>query len=624
MASSKPGYITSIIPDGHDALTGITGGNPMLVPPDRVANSVNRFYREDKNRTRPPFRELPLSFSNEPDENLFRQGNLQGAFFFTGRPPTTSVNIAGGTQLFFPNYLVASIGGELFTIMLQGSAGVVSRLPKLGTINNPLLLHTWFAQGYEWLFVQNGEQNCIVWNGQDSTKLVNFFRANPNINQMPVGGPMAFIYGMMVVTSADGRNQIAVGDQAYSNNQTNSTDIYSFTDQTYWAEGGYFDIAASLGDIMGITAMPYLDTGAGQNELVVLCRNGATSFDLSGPRTNWLNTQVQRISLIGMGCASTHSLALLNGDLIYKGIDGVRSYRNSRIEFTQGYSQAPISYDVQKWLVQENRNLLEFNVQMAWNNMLFSGVMPMMQPCALGTGYGYHRYHRGILALDCQPQSRIEGGDPAWNGLWTGPRPTAFADGYDGGLHRAFCFSFDTDGVNRVYEFQKDGNYDTANGVKKTIVSMYDTGGYAGQDSSRFVHKRLIGANLELSDIQQAVQFQLLYRPDGCPCFIPWKQDTIGCDCQPGDCSSITQDPTWVRRNYGNPSNTAAPGSDQMAAIFRSAQYRIKLAGWCTVERFQVLMQSKEQENKEGTPKQETCAPIACCPADDEFAYTFP
>jgi hypothetical protein len=289
-----------------------------------------------------------------------------------------------------------------------------------------------------------------VWNGQDVTKVANYFRANPVLGQVPTGSIMAFIYGMLVVTSADGRNQLAVGNQAYSDNQTNSTDIINFTDGTYWAEGGYFDIAASLGDIMGVAAMPYLDTGTGQNELVVLCRQGATSFDFSGPRTNWLNTQVQKISLIGMGCVSSHSPVTLNGDLIYKAIDGIRSYQNNRIEFSQGYNQVPLSYDVDKWLVQENKNQLEFNCQVAWNNMFFSAVIPMMTPCALGTTYGYHRYHRGMLALDCQPQSKIEGAAPSWNGLWTGPRPTAFADGFDSGLHRAFCFSFDTDGVNRV------------------------------------------------------------------------------------------------------------------------------------------------------------------------------
>lgn len=628
---------TDIILDGHDALTGIQGGNPVLVPNNKVANSVNRFYRDDVNRTRLPFRELTLTFDPSVNQTIFRQGNLQGATFYTGRVPTTSVVIPGGIaqQLYFPNYLIASIGGTIFAIMLQGSGGYVIQLPNTITPNNPLLLHTWFGQGYEWLFIQNGEQNCIIWNGQDATKAANYFRSNPVLGQMPTGSAMAFIYGMMVVTSADGRNQVAVSDQAYSNSQTNSSDIWKFTDITYWAEGGYFDIAASIGDIVGIAAMPYLDTGTGQNELVVICRNGATSFDLSGPRTNWLNTQVQRISLIGMGGVSADSLTVVNGDLLYKAPDGIRSYRNSRLEFSQGYNQVPLSYDVDKWIRQENRSLLEFNCQVSWNNMVFSSVMPMVEPCVLGTGYGYHRYHRGMLALDFQPQSQVTGGNPAWQGLWTGPRPTAFASGFDGGVQRAFCFSFDTDGQNRIYEFMREGTSDIIGGSPKTIVSMYDTGSYCGQSSgsaqwtgseaNRYAHKRLIGGDIELSDVQQSVNLQLEFKPDGCPCFVPWKTATVGCVCvEPTDCLSLTQSPSWIRKGFGNPLNTAAPGSTELAAIFRSAQFRVKLAGYCTVERLGILMQAKEQTNKEGIPTSETCAPLGCCPATAEFEYSFP
>ncbi|HUD75915.1 MAG TPA: hypothetical protein VMQ76_12660 [Terracidiphilus sp.] len=615
---------SAVIFDGHDALTGIQGGNPVTLDKDKAANAVNRMFTNDVNETRPPFWELNLTFANAADQSAFQQGNVQGAFFYTGRPPTNNVTLAETNQIYFPNYLIASIGGIVFAIMLQGKTGTVIRLPISGTINNPMLLHAWFAQGYEWLFVQNGEQNCLIWNGQDTTKNYNYFRASPSLNQMPTGGPMAFMYGMMIVTSTDGRNQLAVSDQAYSSNQTQSKNVWQFTDITYWAEGGYFDIAADLGDIMGISPMPYLDTGSGQNELVVLCRNGATSFDLSGDRTTWLNSQVQRISLVGMGCVSTHSLVLLNGDLIYKSQDGIRSYKNSRIEFQSSYSQVPLSYDVKKWLDQENRSLLEFNCQVQWNNMLFSGVLPMMQPSVIA-GCGYHRYHRGMVVLDCQPQSRIEGAGPEWQGMWTGPRPTAFADGWDGGQHRAFCFSFDTDGVNRVYEFIQEGDYDLSNGSPKTIVSMYDTPYYCGLESDRFTHKRLIGCNVEMSDIAQAVQFTIKYRPDNSVCFIPWKSATMGCACvEPADCNGITQQPTWGRMNFGNPKDDCAPGSKELACIYRSAQFRVSLVGTATVDRLGILMQTKEQDNKENCDSVNTCLPVQCCPATEEFAYSLP
>ncbi len=611
-----------IIFDGHEGLAGIEGGNPSMMNPSSVANSVNRFYRDGFNRTRTPFRELTLSFANDEDEQMFRKGNVQGAFFYTGKPPTTRQVIGGTVALYWPNYLVCSIAGTIFAVQLIGKTGTVQRI-KSG--NNPALMHTWFAQGYEWLFAQNGEQNCLIWNGQDSSKVKNCFRSQPVLNQIPTGGPMAFIYGRMIVTSADGRNQLAVGDVAYGNRQNDSSDVWKFTDQTYWAEGGYFDIAASLGDIMGLTAMPYLDTGAGQNELVVLCRNGATSFDLSGPRTGWLNSQVQRISLIGMGCESTHSLALVNGDLLYKSKDGIRSYRNSRQEFASGYTQSPISFDVDRWLTQENRSLSEFASQISWNNLLFSTVMPMMQRPDTD-GHGYHRYHRGMVVLDCQTGNKLNGGKLAWNGMWTGPRPTALVAGNDGGIHRAFAFSFDSDGTNRIYEFEEQGDSDTVNGSRKPISWMYDTPMLCGQESNRFTHKRLIGGNIELSGITDPVQLSIRYKPDNAPCFVDWKTTSVGCACvAPSEsCGPLTQQPGWTRRDFGQPRDACVPGSSFLANIFRAAQYRIMGVGAVTIERLGILMAAKEQMNKDDGNDTVTCAASDCCPAADEFEVSYP
>jgi len=600
--------------DGHDALTGMEGGNPSMISASSCATAVNRSFRGGYNRTRTPFRELTLTFASDEDEQLFRYGNVQGAFFYQGRPPTTNQIIGGEVILYWPNYIVVSIAGTLFGILLSGKTGTVS---KIRSDNNPLLMHTWFEQGYEWLFAQNGEQNCVIWNGQDPTNAKNCFRSQPNINQIPTGGPMAFIYGRMVVTSADGRNQIAVGDIAYGNHQNNSSDIYMFTDQTYWGEGGYFDIAASvLGDIMGITPMPYLDTGSGQNELVVLCRNGATSFDLSSPRTSWLNNQVERISLIGMGCASTHSLALVNGDLLYKSKDGIRTYRNSRQEFASGYTQAPISFDVDKWLSQENESLLEFSSQISWNNMLFSTVMPMLEKNQT-PGYGYHRYHRGMVVLDFQTNNKLSGPRPIWYGLWTGIRPTALVQGYDGGIHRAFAFSYDCDGKNRIYEFERKGDYDYANGQRKAIVSFYDTPRYCGFESNRFTHKRLTGGNIELSGMNDAVGLTVQYRPDNARGFVDWKTATVGCQC-----TGLGQGPSWDRKNLGQPNDVCIDGSKFLANIFRASQFRIKLTGAATVDRLGVTMVTKEQTDKDNIAQPTACAVTTQCPNAEDFSYS--
>lgn len=593
--------------DGVEAISSIQGGNPYLIPHERCSNAINRSFRGDQNETRPPFFGIPLTFEEPEYQTIFEGGNVQGAFFYTGYPS------------FLSSYIVVAIANSIFKIRISGRTGHVDRIIDG---NNPRLMHVWFAQGYEWLFAQNGEQNCTIWDGTNAA-----FRSNPANKEMPVGGPMELIHGRMAVTSADGTNQIAVSDIVYGNNATVTSDIWKFTDITYWAEGGAFGIAANLGDIMGIKAMPYLDTGSGQSELVVLCRYGATSFDLSGSRSTWLDTQVQRISLIGMGCESTHSLCRLNGDLIYKAQDGIRSYRNSRQEFAQGYNQNPISYDVNKWIRQENKALLQFNSQIAWNNLMISATMPMMERNQ-NTDWGYHRYHRGLLVLDCNPQSVLtNAGVAAWQGMWTGPRPTAMVEGIVTGTHRAFCMSYDADGVNRLYEFglPGSGTDDIILNRKKKIVSFFDTPFLFGQGTNRFVHKQLSGCDIELSNLKEEVDISIKWKPDNAPCFVPWKTHRIGCECQEsGDCSFITQDAGWVRKNFGDPArNTEIPGSNIPADIFRSAIYRVKLTGSGRVDRFGVTMNPKSQTNKEDCRSAQNCNVSACCPSVEEFEYSF-
>jgi hypothetical protein len=288
-----------------------------------------------------------------------------------------------------------------------------------------------------------------------------------------------------------------------------------------------------------------------------------------------------------------------------------------------------MSYDVNYWLNQENQSLLEFNCQVAFNNMLFTSVVPMLSPSKL-PGCGYHRYHRGMLAYDCDPQSKIEGDNPDWQGLWTGPRPTAFVDGFDSGVHRAFCFSFDADGVNRIYEFMKGGETDTSvtNGrpTKKTIVSFYDTGKYAcGTD--RYTHKRLIGGNIELSDIHGQVKLDVSYAPDYCPCYIPFRSATIGSVCVSPTCANggfQFKQPGWGRVNLGNPANVAAPGGKTLASVFRSASFRIKLTGKATVDRFSIIAEPKDQANKQTQPGELDVPIITTTSAPDEWQYSLP
>lgn len=587
--------------DRHEALLGVAGGNPLQIPRNFAASQINRFNRYGYNANRYPFRSLSLTFDTEEERIWFAGGNVQGAYFYNSYPS------------FLNSYLVVSIAGRIFSIEIKGSEGLVKTVFKG---NDATLHHTWFTQGFEWLVIQNGLDKPILWDGKTPAR-----RAADD--EVPVGSVMAVIHGRLVVASADGTNQIAVGDIVYGSDQTTTADILKFKEIQYWAEGGAFGAPVYVGDITGMYAMPFLDTGTGQNELVILGTEGAVSLDLSRPRTEWLNSSILRISLIGGGCVSSHSLASLNGDLLFRSGEGIRSYKNARAEFQQTWKQVPISSDVRRYIDADAQDLLQFNNQVSWNNMLLSTCRPVEE--GSNNQYaGFHHYHKGIVVLDAQPESNtVQSGGPIWYGLWTGIRPTALVEGRIENAHRCFVFSYDRDGKNRLYEVRKNG-WDNFEGETRKMVSSYDSSvfGTIERITNNFDLKQIKGGELELSKLEESVNLQLSVRQDNSPCFLKHYEATTGCDCKVTPCYHV-QPPTQARLIFGGLEGPCDPSTQQKLKEAHHWQARLRMVGNARVE----MLAYRFDTNPAGNPIAcgivgGLCDPIDCCADSDLYEYS--
>lgn len=587
--------------DRHETLAGVSGANPLLIPRNLAANAINRSFRYDRNTNRNPFRTIELNFQSDAERVWFQAGNVQGAYFYNSYPS------------FQKPYLIVSIAGRIFKIEIKGRYGNVTTLFEG---NDPVLTHAWFAQGFEWLVIQNGYNPPILWDGATARRAAE--------DEVPVGGPMAFIHGRLVVSSADGTNQIAVGDIVYGEDQTTTSDIIRFTEIQYWAEGGAFGAPIFIGDIMGMATMPYLDTGTGQNELVILGTEGAVSLDLSKPRELWPDTQLLRISLIGGGCVSSHSLTTLNGDLFFRSAEGIRSYRNARAEFSQSWKQSPISSDVRRWIDTDAPDLLQYNSQASWNNFLFS----TCRPCTEGPNNqyaGFHRFHKGFVVMDAQPESNtLRSGAPIWYGMWTGIRPICFVDGRIENAHRCFAFSYDRDGRNRLYEITQEG-FDSFEGERRKMFSMYDTGalGTIERTTDFFQLKTVQGGELELSNLAESVEVELAVRPDNSPCFVDHFSHQVGCDCEdlkPSSCHSVSL-PSQARIIFGGLGKKCDPSTGKEIAWVHHWQARAKFTGNVAVEGLAYRFITQDNPIACAT-EGGNCNRIECCPDGDSYTYS--
>ena len=685
MAQDGRVYDGSTVTIGMDAET-----HPSVLPAEFVSSCVNRSFRQGVNATRPPFTEIPITPAYGQDSSIlaaFQTGNFQGAW------PYRSVK-TGSADGF-----VVSVAGTIYFLSIVNNIGT---LYKLIDGNDPTMMHTWFVQAEDWIYIQNGYQDPIAWSGDisgvptnfqakgngstgisltwtdnapgaiqneiqvqtstsyfstialipysqtsytftasDSTTSYSFqvrsiysdgsstpwsniatttagnpiittaqpntcFRLNPVKQQMPIGTIMAYAYGRVAVSTAS--NNIYVSDIIYGNGFTTTSNTQNFTEQTYWQEGGSFTPPSNLGLITGMRVMPSLNINVrGQGELVVFCENGSFTLDLSQDRTTWQANNIQKVSLIGRGCRSPWSIAGVNNDVYFRSDDGWAFYNNAQVDFYNALSFRKISREVQPWVNYDTPWLRQFESAMFFDNRLIATVSPFTVSTADPSVCGLHRPSRAMIVLDVEQESRIspDASMPSrWNGLWEGPQPTQLATAQINGVQRGFAFSFDADNVNRLYELQSSSSlltgvddYSVQYGSVK-IGSYFTTKRYdftPNQGASKFVRKQLVGGEIWVSNLEEAITLGCEFRPDSYACFNTLSYPiTIGLnECTPitADCVPKVSQPRYQQLRFPTPDIDQCEMYSQIP-LQEGAEFQVKIniTGSCIVDRLRLAV----------------------------------
>jgi len=695
--------------------------HPSNLPPSYVSTCVNRSFRQGVNSTRPPFADLQINVAyGYPASTLtdFQTGNFQGAY------PYRSISTGS------VDGIICSVAGTIYFLSIVNN---VCTLYPLISGNDPTLMHTWFVQAENWVYVQNGYQDPIAWSGNISgaptnlqaegngiseinltwttnapgatftelqvqhdnnvfvtfalipalqtslqyqvasettsysfqvrsvypdgsqspwsniatTKAINpsttpaqpnnVFRLNPAALQMPVGTIMAYAYGRVAVSDAN--NNIYVSDIIYGNGFTTTSNTQNFTEQTYWAEGGSFTPPANLGLITGMRVMPSLNINVrGQGELVVFCENGSFTLDLSQDRTTWQASNIQKVSLIGRGCRSPWSICGVNNDVYFRSDDGWAFYNNAQVDFYEALSFRKISREVQPWVNYDTPWLRQFESSMFFDNRIIATVSPFTV-ANVNPAYGLHRPSRAMIVLDVEQESRIspDASMPTrWNGLWEGPQPTQLLTAQINGVQRGFCFSFDADGVNRLYELQNSSvlaigidDYSQVYG-SVPIKSYFTTKRFdfvPNPGASKFVRKQLAGGELWVSNLKEKVTFEMSYAPDSYPCFTQLG-NTIsisenGCVPIQANCSPQISRPKYSQVKFPSPDINDCQSANQIN-LQEGAEFQIKveITGSCTVDRLRIAaLLNAGLDLPEGVCVGDEIDPIVCCPQNDLDYY---
>jgi len=592
---------TSIIAQDADT-------HPSYLPESVVSESVNRTFRGGINRTRPSIRNIVIKAGDGQPATIvndIENGNFQGAYPYR----RTKYESADGILL--------SVSGVIYFLKITNNFATAY---KIIDGNDPGMMHTFFVQAEDRVYIQNGYQNAIAWDGDLN---IPAYRLNPYQKKMPIGTIMEYAFGRVFVS--DRFNQIYASDIIYGNGFTDTKNTENFTEIGYWAEGGAFSTPAMMGNITGMRVMPQIGTNLrGQGELVILTGNGAFSMDVSIPRSEWNTSNIQRISLLGRGCTSPY-LALVNSELWFRSHDGWAFYSNSQSEFARYFSLRKLSREVNKWVENDTPWLKQFASTMFFDNYLISTVSP--QTYRAEGVEGLNRYHRGMVVLDLD-QSSSPAPDAQlsfrWNGIWTGIRPTQLLTALIQGEKRGFGFSFDADNKNRLYEFTISQGDDYGPNGSRQIKSFFTTGRYDFNRSgatNKFLRKKITGGEMWMSEIKGEVNSYVDFRADSNPCWSELKvPTTFGCDpCSPKvtECIPQKNGNRYKRYKFNTPDPSECNDLAGIPSVEGSEfQIKVTLTGAATVDRVRLMANIKNNDDSpvgDCPEENQECEPFSCC-----------
>lgn len=456
--------------------------------------ALNMSFR-DGIKPRYGVRHMQTVFEDEADRELFEHGVVQRVH------PYQPYGLNPGGLAFL-------ISGTLFFGSISGGWLYVR---KIFTGLRKDLTLGWMVQGFEWLIVQNGVDAPVIWDGYNPA-----FQSNLK-GQMPVGSMMAFIHHQIAVASSDGTDKIAISDRW---RQTQSDNLWKFTDTPTWAEGGVFGLHHNMGKLMSMVPIPQIkQTPNGQGDLLLLGSNGAQTLNLQIPLEERINSQIQDTVMVGQGCASYVGVLPYRSGVWYVSHDGLHEFRHTQQDFYRSDADTHESGDIQYYWNNSDSNMRPTQPLGQHDNSIFLGVFPKLE----SNEYGFHRCCEAWAVVDLSERWRSEVRLPKrWNGVHCGPRPVEWSTLLVNRISRSYCTSFDIDGVNRVYEMTDHLPYDLVEGKPKAIVSFFDTPVLRGQPKFAGVVKLPSKLKIDYDDAVGLVQTQVDVRGENESCLHLW------------------------------------------------------------------------------------------------------
>lgn len=293
--------------------------------------------------------------------------------------------------------------------------------------------------------------------------------------------------------------------------------VLEVTQNAFLLGGGVFRIPSAGEQIQAIKQIPTLDTTLDGGPIAVLTPNIVFSCQSPVDRTTWqgLTNPILSVSMIDSGAEGQDSTQCANSDLLFRSPSGSRSLILARRDFAT-WGNVPISREIESTLSEDDKQLLTYGSAIVFDNRKLETANPIQS--SLGV------YHTKITALNFDPISSLSGKAPSvYDGIWQDLNVLKLVKGLFQGVERAFAFCLNsTLDTIELWEILPSADPSTQDSNGPVTMEFDCPVIFREPDLKQRRFKRLINGEIFVDKLVGIVNFQVFYRPDDYPSWIPW------------------------------------------------------------------------------------------------------
>lgn len=490
--------------------------------------------------------------------------------------------------------IIVSVGGNIYEV--DPRTGVSTRLNSALDPNSPKQPRSIFCETQNTLIIQDEQSTPFVYDGDK------FRRATAD--EVPVGGAMAYGNGRLAV--AVNGNSVRIGDIRTEDHQSE----LKFTETFNLLGGGDFSFGSKV-TALGI--LPVVDSASGQGSLIVGCIDAVYTLKTQiTQRDLWSEVGFSTVLLPTRGVTGPHALVPANQDLYFRSSDGLRSLRTSTADYgTPGL--APLSVEVRNRFDYDTPFLLSDASVVYFDNRVLCTHSPFV--------YSNRSLAAGLIALNFDGISgRGDKSPPAFDGEWDGVIVAQMFTGAVNGVERCFILGRGADGLNGLWEIQREVETPAA----EVVTQVEETRVMFGTGPGTL--KNLRRADLQFSNVTSPLTVRVYFRPDKYPFWVAWDTFTAAPGAAPQDTFRQSRAQYRPRFSTRTPSDTMDPQTKRPVSQATGFQVRVEFEGNARLDYLQLfqepVMEQAYAASAPGNVPAQITAPVGS--ADPLFWYSHP